>query len=87
MKLPPDKFLSSLPLGYMISYAGDCVPENFMEVNGQRLRKEEYPLLFSVMVGSLDRDQDTFVLPTRERMMNYLGDKCDHTSKIIVKYR
>ena len=87
MSIPPSKFLASLPLGYMLAYSGDSMPENFMEVNGQTLSKEEYPSLFSVMVGSLDRDQDTFVLPTRKKVMDYLGDKCDNTSKIIVKCR
>lgn len=59
---------SWLPIGNMIAHSGS-IPKNFLEVDGQRLHKLEYPIIFNTLKGCVVDDGDFFVLPKKESVM------------------
>lgn len=65
---PPPEILIWLPVGYMICFPLGEIPKNFIEVDGQRLSKLEYPDLFDTLRGSVVDDGDYFVLPQKQEL-------------------
>lgn len=78
-------FLASLPVGYMFCYEGTDLPEDYIEVDGQRLLKGEYPMLHQVLLGNVVDDGTHFILPDSSKV-RHLFDDLPNT-KIIVKIR
>jgi hypothetical protein len=78
-------FLASLPVGYMFCYSGCDVPDDYIEVNGQRLLKSEYPMLHQILLGNVIDDGTHFILPDSSKV-RLLFDDTPNT-KIIVKIR
>lgn len=77
-------FLASLPIGYMFAYEGVDVPENFLELSGQRLSKKEYPLLHLMLINVASDDGDDFILPNASSVSDLFPNSA---GKIIVKVR
>lgn len=82
---PPQDVLDMMPIGYMIIFSGEQVPNNFIEVSGQPLSKNEHLLLFSVLVGTVIDCGSFFVLPTRETLLKLFGAEDTSDKKIILK--
>ena len=61
------------------------MPEDFIEVMGQRLSKQEYPMLYQVLLGNVTDDGSHFILPESSTLRDLFDD--EHSSKIIVKIR
>lgn len=78
-------FLASLPVGYMFCYDGVDVPEDYIEVAGQRLLKDEYPMLHQVLLGNVTDDGTHFILPESDKVRTLFDDVPN--TKIIVKIR
>lgn len=78
-------FLASLPVGYMFCYRGENIPDDYVEVAGQRLLKSEYPLLHEILLGNVIDDGNYFILPESSKIRELFDDTSD--SKIIVKIR
>lgn len=77
-------FLASLPIGYMFAYPNTDLPVDYMEVNGQRLLKSDYPILHEVLSGNVIDDGEYFVLPNSSSVSGMFNDQ---KAKIIVKIR
>jgi hypothetical protein len=77
-------FLASLPVGYMFAYPGTDMPEDYMEVNGQRLSKEQYFILHQVLLGNVVDDGSYFILPKSSEISPMFNVP---NTKIIVKFR
>ena len=82
---PPKQFFQMMPIGYMVVFFGETIPENFIEVNGQSLLKDEYASLFSAMVGTVLDCGTFFILPTRETILKLFETKEAQHNKIILK--
>ena len=80
----PELF-KNMPIGYMIVFSGNIIPENFVEVDGQSLQKELYPILFSSLAGTVIDCGSFFVLPTRKTMFNLFDMDDTIDKKIILK--
>lgn len=66
--------LSWLPIGYMINFPCSVCPNNFIEVDGQRLSKAEYQDVFDVLRGNVVDDGDTFILPKKADLAKKFND-------------
>lgn len=66
--------LSWLPIGYMINFPCLVCPDNFIEVDGQRLSKSEYQDVFDVLRGNVVDEGATFVLPKKVDLIKKFSD-------------
>lgn len=78
------EFLSWLPVGYMIVSPQQFIPENFIEVNGQRLSKLEFPELFDMLRGNVIEENEHFVLPKQSELCKKFPS---NNGKIILKIK
>lgn len=78
--------LSSLPVGYMFNYPHADIPEDFIEVSGQKLLKRDYMDLYQIMRGNVSECGEHFILPDVSSLMS-LFDDVETTHTIIIKYR
>lgn len=76
--------LNWLPVGYMINFPNGNFPNNFIEVDGQRLSKKEYQDVFEILKGNVIDDTDSFVLPTKLELSEKFNSL---DGKIILKLR
>ena len=81
--IPTQDMLNWLPIGYMATYMGE-LPENFIEVNGQRLSKMQYEEVYDILRGNVKEDGDFFILPLKADVQN-LFSLVDSDHKIILK--
>lgn len=68
-----DDMFPWLPIGHMIAHVGQ-VPTNFVIVDGQKLYKSKYPLVYKALKGCVLDDGDVFVLPKRDNIMHMFSD-------------
>lgn len=78
------EFFGWLPVGYMVETLGQ-VPMNFIEVDGQRLLKQQYQDLFETMRGTVQEDGDGFILPKKQQLQHLFPEAIVKKSKIILK--
>jgi hypothetical protein len=79
------EFLKVMPVGYMTPFAGDVIPDGFMEVNGQRLIKGDNMRLFNILRGVVVDDDVYFVLPTKQKLSSMFNGFDPQKSRIIMK--
>lgn len=77
--------LDWLPIGYMISFYGNELPPNFIEVDGQTLSKIEHSVVFDAFRGRVAEFGNTFLLPTKKELNKLFNSLEDARAKIIVK--
>ena len=78
--------LASLPVGYMFNYPFSDLPENFIEVSGQKMLKQDYMDLYEIMRGNVIESDEHFTLPTASSLID-LFDTTETPHKIIIKCR
>lgn len=81
--IPTHDMLNWLPIGYMTSYNGDT-PNNFIEVDGQKLSKADYSEVYEILKGNVVEDGDFFILPIKS-VVQGLFSLDDAKYKIILK--
>lgn len=53
-----------VPVGGIIVYAGQTIPENYLECNGQTLNTTDYTSLYEVLNGTTEELPETFTIPS-----------------------
>lgn len=79
------EFLKVMPVGYMMPFSGDTIPQGFMEVNGQRLIKSDNLRLFNILKGIVIDDDVYFVLPTKQKVSALFNGFDPEKGKIIIR--
>lgn len=52
-----------IPVGGIIIYAGQTIPDNYLECNGQNLNTSDYTSLYEVLNGIMEELPETFTIP------------------------
>lgn len=52
-----------VPVGGIIVYAGQSIPENYLECNGETLNTTDYTALYEVLNGNAEELLETFTIP------------------------
>lgn len=52
-----------IPVGGIIIYAGQTIPDNYLECNGQNLNTTDYTSLYEVLNGIMEELPETFTIP------------------------
>lgn len=51
-------------VGGIIVYAGQAIPENYLECNGQTVSTADYTALYEVLNGTTEELPETFIIPS-----------------------
>lgn len=53
----------AVPVGAIFAFPSECIPDGYLECNGQELSKNHYPELFNLIGYTFGGEKNTFLLP------------------------